>query len=159
MDVATCTATSTALLLQRQLAERHFQLEELEDCETSTTDVLLNTDRSVALGGTNGPLYTAGHGTWEENFKRFFQMKLMRTFITGADGSDPNEMGEFEYTVERTYNGECFMVGGSTIAMNGEILDVDEIFGERRVGFFNMIDTTEERERNLMDGENGQQVE
>ena len=31
---------------------------------------------------------------------------------------------------------------GSLIAVNGEILDIDEIFGDRRVGFFNMIDTT-----------------
>jgi hypothetical protein len=42
-------------------------------------------------------------------------------------------------------------VGASVFAMTGDILDVDEIFGDRRVGFFNMIDTTEERESNSMD--------
>ena len=42
-------------------------------------------------------------------------------------------------------------MGGRVFAMNGEILDVDEIFGERRLGYFNMIDTTEERLNNAME--------
>ena len=158
-------ASTTSLNIKRPVDRLHFQLEELEDAETCTTDVLLNTDMSVTLGGTNGPLYVSSHGTWsescqylqddlssEEDFKRFFEMKVTRNFITGAgkgDSSDGN-MGEFEYSVERTYKGECFLVGGSVFAMNGEILDVDEIFGDRRVGFFNMIDTTAERENNSM---------
>ena len=150
---------STALHLQRPVGGRHFQLEELEDAEASTTDVLLNPDMTVTLGGTNGPLYVSSHGTWSEScvgvgnddqnaedFKRLFTMKLTRRFVTGAEGTDATDVGEFEYDVQRTYEGECFLVGGSVFAMNGEILDVDEIFGERRVGFFNMIDTTEERE-------------
>ena len=161
------TITPTTLHdLQRPVGGLHFQLEELEDAETSTTDVLLNTDATVTLGGTNGPLYKDAHGTWTENsqfvqddqnegetFKREFEMKLTRTFITGADNDNEmnTDVGEFEYSVERTYAGECFLVGGSVFAMNGEIMDVDEIFGERRVGFFNMIDTTEEREINDMD--------
>ncbi|KAL9180862.1 hypothetical protein ACHAXT_011315 [Thalassiosira profunda] len=163
--------TNTALHLQRQavdrgasiglpLAGRHFQLEELEDAEASTTDVLLNPDMTVTLGGTNGPLYVSSHGTWSESgqddqtaedFQRTFQMKLTRRFASGAEGQDGTEVGKFEYDVERTYEGEGFLVGGSVLAMNGEILDVDEIFGERRVGFFNMIDTTEEREENAME--------
>jgi len=157
-------STTTTLLLQRPVSGRHFQLEELEDAETSTTDVLLNADMTVTLGGTNGPLYTASSGTWSESsqflkddqnepeeFKRMFELKLTRRFITGADGPEgTTEIGEFEYDVERTYRGECFIVGESTFAMNGEILDVDEVFGDRRLGFFNMIDTTEERENNAM---------
>ena len=155
--------------LDMPVGGRHFQLEELEDAETSTTDVLLNIDATVTLGGTNGPLYKDAHGTWTEscqldyndqhlpveqcdgdNFKRFFEMKLTRTFHTGFEERDTTKIGEFDYSVERTYAGECFLVGGRIFAMSGEILDVDEIFGQRRVGFFNMIDTTEERENNFM---------
>eukprot|EP00581_Thalassiosira_minuscula_P006153 CAMPEP_0183743060 /NCGR_PEP_ID=MMETSP0737-20130205/65022_1 /TAXON_ID=385413 /ORGANISM="Thalassiosira miniscula, Strain CCMP1093" /LENGTH=208 /DNA_ID=CAMNT_0025978663 /DNA_START=13 /DNA_END=639 /DNA_ORIENTATION=- len=158
-------SASTSLHLQRDIGGRHFQLEELEDSEASTTDILLNNDRSVTLGSTNGPLYIASSGIWSEScqflhedqenpdeFRRSFEMKLARTFVTGDDNSqDATDIGEFQYEVERTYVGECYLVGGSVFAMNGEILDVDEIFGERRVGFFNMIDTTEERENNAMD--------
>lgn len=153
------TTTTTVLNLQRPVAGIHFQLEELEDAEACSTDVLLNADLTVSLGETDGPRYTASSGIWSEtsttyniedpeNFKRHFEMKISRTFVTGADSKDENELGEFEYNVERTYTGECFLVGESTIAVNGEILDVDEIFGDRRVGFFNMIDATEEREAN-----------
>lgn len=76
----------------------------------------------------------------EENFQRFFTMKLKRTFISGTDNEkNTHEIGEFKYSVERTYTGECFLVGGTLIAMNGEIHDIDEMFGDRRVGFFNMV--------------------
>ncbi|KAL7530124.1 hypothetical protein ACHAWF_003251 [Thalassiosira exigua] len=150
-------ASASALNLQRPVGGRHFQLEELEDAEAASTDVLLNPDRTVTLGGTDGPLYISSSGSWSEscqymqddqsegeNFKRLFEMKLTRKFATGSEGTDQSDIGEFEYDVERTYRGECFLVGGSVFAMNGEISDVDEIFGERRVGFFNMIDTTQE---------------
>eukprot|EP00571_Detonula_confervacea_P016764 CAMPEP_0172297512 /NCGR_PEP_ID=MMETSP1058-20130122/505_1 /TAXON_ID=83371 /ORGANISM="Detonula confervacea, Strain CCMP 353" /LENGTH=217 /DNA_ID=CAMNT_0013006673 /DNA_START=120 /DNA_END=773 /DNA_ORIENTATION=+ len=170
---ASASTYSTSLNLQQQpFSDRHFQLEELEDAETSTTDVLLNSDLTVSLGETDGPLYTAAEGTWSEdceymsvsdddydqstldvenNLKRSFTMKLARTFVTGVEKAEAStDIGEIKYSVERTYKGECTLVGGSVFAMNGEILDVDEIFGDRRVGFFNMIDATEERENNAM---------
>lgn len=153
----------TSLRLQRPMSDRHFQLEELEDAETSTTDVVLNGDRTVTLAGTNGPLYVASHGTWSDRVagpddepasgeasRRLFEMTVARTFVTGMDEADATKVGEFEYSVERTYKGECSLVGGSLLSMTGEILDVDEIFGDRRVGFFNMIDTSEERELHKM---------
>ena len=80
-----------------------------------------------------------------EEFQRTFTMKLTRTFISGSDNEKNTNIGEFNYSVERTYAGNIQLVGGSLLAVNGEILDIDEIFGDRRVGFFNMIDTTEER--------------
>lgn len=138
---------------------RNFQLEELEDAESACTDILLNSDLTLTVGETDGPRYVTADGTWSEslvglhsddqsgdgsNFKRYFSMKLRRTFVGGTEEKDSTDMGEFEYSVERRYDGECYLVGGSTFAMNGDILDVDEIFGERRVGFFNMIDTTVE---------------
>jgi hypothetical protein len=168
----TARRPDAALCLQRPVGGRHFQLEELEDAETSTTDVLLNADRTVTLGVTNGPRFLSGRGSWSESvagyksddqsspgtFTRLFNMRLERTYLGGNKkkegdaewGYTDTNIGEFAYTVDRTYTGECFIVGGSVFAMTGDILDVDEIFGDRRVGFFNMIDTTEERESNLM---------
>ena len=109
----------------------HFQLEELEDAETSTSEVMLNDDLTVSLGETDGPRYIASEGSWtesyigeeqEENFQRCFTMKLTRTFVFGDDNQSHNtNIGEFQYSVERTYTGEVFLVGGAVLAMNGEI--------------------------------------
>ncbi|KAL7528279.1 hypothetical protein ACHAWF_002505 [Thalassiosira exigua] len=140
---------------------RHFQLEEFEDSEASISLVFLASDGVAALGVTDGPICASSRGTWSEAIRassrddraegrddaRTFAMTLTRRFSSGCDGSDPAAMGRFEYEVERTYVGERYLVGGSVLAMSGEILDVDEFFGERRVGFFQMIDTTEERDR------------
>lgn len=132
------------------IGDKHFQLEELEDSEKSTTDIILNNDYTVTVGRTDGPLLSSCHGTWSESSestdgnqdKTFFDMKLSRTYVAGGDSKDVTGIGEFEYTVERTFKGEATLVGGSLIAMEGVVLDVDEIFGTREVGFFNMIDTT-----------------
>jgi hypothetical protein len=131
------------------IGDKHFQLEELEDSEKSTTDIILNSDYTVTVGKTDGPLISSWYGTWElsdgNQDKTFFDMKLSRTYVAGGDSKDVTGIGEFEYTVERTFKGEATLVGGSLIAMEGVVLDVDEIFGIREVGFFNMIDTTEAR--------------
>lgn len=134
------------------IGDKHFQLEELEDSEKSTTDIILNSDYTVTVGKTDGPLLSYSHGTWGESEstdgnqdRTIFGMKLSRTYVAGGDSKDDTGIGEFEYTVERTFKGEATLVGGSLIAMEGVVLDVDEIFGTREVGFFNMIDTTEAR--------------
>ena len=82
-----------------------------------------------------------------------------------------SNIGKFTYAVERLYIGECFVVGGCVLAMNGDIIDAttntayygEEDDGEveggggveqqqrRKVGYFNMIDTTDERIANSMD--------
>jgi len=100
-------------------------------------------------------------GTWSESFedkrseggvgRRLFSMSLRRKYISGNKGKDTMDVGEFEYEVERSYMGEITLVGGTLLAMNGEIYDVDEIFGERKVGFFNMIDTTEARKNDSVE--------
>ena len=55
-------------LVSQPLAGLHLQLEELEDAETSTTEVFLNDDFTVTLGETDGPRYIASEGTWSESF-------------------------------------------------------------------------------------------
>ena len=116
---------------------KHFQLEELEDAETCTTDIFLNTDNTITVGQTNGPLFLSGSGTWstsmKENDKTFFEMVLRRRYQTGKEERQTTDIGEFEYNVDRTFRGELTVVGGTALAVNGEILDVDETFGDRRV--------------------------
>ncbi|KAL7469249.1 hypothetical protein ACHAXS_009508 [Conticribra weissflogii] len=155
-------SSSTALnLFQTKAYGRHYQLEELEDAESASTDIILNEDNTITLGRTDGPFYVEASGTWSEAFedkrseggvgRRLFSMSLRRKYISGNKGKDTTDIGEFEYEVERSYMGEITLVGGSLLAMNGEIYDVDEIFGERKVGFFNMIDTTEARKNDSVE--------
>lgn len=48
------------------IGDKHFQLEELEDSEKSTTDIILNIDYTVTVGRTDGPLLSSSHGTWSD---------------------------------------------------------------------------------------------
>lgn len=126
---------------------KHFQLEELEDADSCTTDIFLNSDNTLTVGETDGPRFLSGEGTWttsttttspssnddDEYNKTLFEMILNRRYQTGKEGKQTTDIGEFEYNVERTFRGELTLVGGTALAMNGEILDVDEMFGDRRV--------------------------
>lgn len=133
------------------IAGKHFQLEELEDAEKCTTDIILNSDMTVTVGSTDGPFFSSSYGTWSESTdessedRAGFEMKLSRTYTAGGDSKDATDIGEFTYEVERTFSGSLTIVGGTLAAMEGVILDIDELFGTREVGFFNMIDTTEAR--------------
>ena len=194
------------------MSGRHFQLEELEDAETCTTDITLNDDSSITLGITNGPrcIVEESSGSWSAddysprmmmgpttmvgdsnsiiasaaavddgngNDGQMFQMTLKRVYPAGAANGDDDysngggsgtewyantksNIGKFTYTVQRLYVGECFVVGGCVLAMNGDIIDATAQYGEEggggegqqiKVGYFNMIDTTDERIANSMD--------
>ena len=70
------------------LAQKEFQLEELEDREERETEVWLNQDGSVTLGKTNGPLVKDYRGDWhlietasEED--KPFRMRLTRVYDAG----------------------------------------------------------------------------
>jgi hypothetical protein len=137
---------------RESLMGRRFQLEEKEDRANCITELLLNSDHTVAVGQSDGPLFTIATGSWSFDQELFpldvaFAMTLDRTFKAGYKGTD---MGEFTFVVSRTYVGSLTQVGG-VIAVEGSIYkDPDEeddgtttttaIMG--RVGFFSMIDTT-----------------
>jgi hypothetical protein len=139
------------------LADRYFQLEEMEDAETATTEVFLNADQTAVVGKTDGPLFIKAEGTWKQNNdednnnnnNNAFEMVLTRRFQAGKEERLSTDMGEFEFDVVRTFTGELTMVGASA-AVQGGIHSSDEILGDQEVGFFNMIDTTDER---LLGGE------
>ncbi|KAL7497313.1 hypothetical protein ACHAWT_005760 [Skeletonema menzelii] len=159
LSIGSATSVSTSgdaipspLSARSSIAGKHFQLEELEDAEKCTTDILLNSDMTVTVGCTDGPFFSSSYGTWSESTDEssegsaVFEMKLSRTYTAGGDSKDPTDIGEFTYEVERSFSGLLTVVGGSLVAMEGVILDVDDMFGSREVGFFNMIDTTEARD-------------
>jgi hypothetical protein len=124
--------------------ERYFQLEELEDQETATTELFLKADSTVEFGKTDGPLYIEASGTWKELSSGKFDMILKRTFEAGTEQEKYTDMGEFDFEVERTFTGEMAMVG-ECVAVTGTMHALDAVLGDEEVGYFNMIDTTKER--------------
>merc|ERR1719409_1113653 len=124
--------------------DKTYQLEELEDQETCTSEVFLQADRTIYFGDTDGPIPVECEGRWDvEPETNSFRMAIKRTFGTGSDSRD---MGEFSFDVEKLYMGEMTMVGES-VAIQGTVLVRDEFNPEveKEVGYFNMIDGTQDR--------------
>jgi len=118
--------------------DKYYQLEEMEDKQTCTTELFLKADRTVIFGNTDGPQYLVASGSWEvEPNTNNFKMTLTRRFSTGQSNTD---MGEFNFDVTRTFQGELTMVGDSVGVVGGTNTQADQ-----DVGYFNMIDTTGER--------------
>jgi hypothetical protein len=126
-------------------AGRYFQLEELEDRDSSTTELYLHVNQTVSTGATDGPSPIATSGTWKQDPDGQFTLVLSRTFETGKEKAQPTDVGEFNFTVNRSYVGEMTFVGAN-VAVTGIMHNVDETFGDQEIGYFNMIDTTEERQ-------------
>jgi hypothetical protein len=120
----------------------------MEDKETCTTELFLNTDRTITFGESNGPLAASAVGEWQVTpGTNDFTMTIMRSFNSGQSNTD---MGEFDFKVARTYVGDMTMVG-ACVGITGATF-VEAASGEEKaeVGYFNMIDSTDERaERNM----------
>eukprot|EP00536_Pseudo-nitzschia_multiseries_P016600 jgi/Psemu1/168446/gw1.1162.11.1 len=126
---------------------KYYQLEELEDSDNCTTELFLKEDGSVDVMETDGPIFTKAVGTWYIQENRF-AMTITKTFSTGIDNKkDATAMGEFSFDVERVFEGDMTVVGGTEVAINGKIFAEDIITSkmDKEVGFFNMIDGTELR--------------
>ena len=124
-------------------SEKHFQLEESEDADTSTTEVFLRRDRTVEVGKTDGPVFLDATGTWEHGPDGHFKMNLKRTFQAGRGPLKAMDIGEFSYDVERSFTGDIGKVGQS-VAVSGSIHFQDDQRGDEKVGYFNLIDTHKE---------------
>lgn len=46
------------------LSKEYYQLEEMEDRDTCTTELFLRADGVIEFGDTDGPKYLAAAGTW-----------------------------------------------------------------------------------------------
>lgn len=131
--------TRCNIALSSSVAGKHFQLEELEDKETCTTDIFLTEDMKVEVGETNGPPPSKSIGTWEEG-DGSFKMVIERIFGAGRGAVESTDLGEFEYSVTRTFKGEITEVGNN-LAITGTIT-CNKLDSE--VGYFNLIDTSSE---------------
>lgn len=119
-------------------------MEEMEDQDSETTEVYLNTDLSVDFAETNGPPYVQAAGSWKQDDDGGFEMVLKRTFESGRESKDPTDVGPVLYSTFRTFIGNVGKVGAK-VSVEGTIHDNDRKDGQdRSVGFFEMIDTTEE---------------
>ena len=141
------------------MENEYFQLEELEDSESCTTEIYLQSDGEVVIGQTDGPIFVNAKGIWELSADNKFRMSISRSYKTGQSGTD---MGEFMYSTERIFLGEITSIG-SAVGIAGAILpgsDSGIHFGDGfdptyEIGYFNMIDTTSARiqQRGLGDDE------
>mmetsp|Transcript_17887 Transcript_17887/g.41393 ORF Transcript_17887/g.41393 Transcript_17887/m.41393 type:complete len:192 (-) Transcript_17887:156-731(-) len=126
------------------IADRYFQLEELEDKETATTEVHLRGDHSVEIGETDGPEPCDYTANWRLEEDGSFRMELLRTFDAGTEEREKTDIGKFKYNVPRVLTGEVTLVG-TAVSVEGVMHSIDPELGDRVVGFFNMIDTTDIR--------------
>ncbi len=137
------TKKPLTIMYRIRCENKYYQLEELEDADNCTTELFLKEDGTVDIGETDGPLFTKAVGRWEIK-ENSFAMTMTKTFTTG---NEKNDMGEFSFDVERVFEGDMTVVGGTEVAINGKIFAEDIITEkyEKEVGFFNMIDGTEQR--------------
>lgn len=137
------TKKPLTIMYRIRCENKYYQLEELEDADNCTTELFLKEDGTVDIGETDGPLFTKAVGSWEIK-ENSFAMTITKTFKTG---NEKNDMGEFSFDVERVFEGDMTVVGGTEVAINGKIFAEDIITEkfEKEVGFFNMIDGTEQR--------------
>uniref|UniRef100_A0A7S2ETZ8 Phospholipid scramblase n=1 Tax=Trieres chinensis TaxID=1514140 RepID=A0A7S2ETZ8_TRICV len=136
----TSTDSTTSLSALISPAAKFFQLEELEDRDNSITELYLEPNGVVMVGETDGPIVKEVSGTWSTSPDGTkFIMNIRRTFE-----SIGREIGEFSFTVERRYEGE-FVFVGALVAVSGDMHNVDDMLGDMKVGWFNMLDTTDAR--------------
>jgi hypothetical protein len=89
-------------------------------------------------------MFVYATGEWKKLADDTFRMVLMRKYDAGKETKKSTDMGEFSFAVERIFTGSIAYVGDK-VAIEGTIHAVDEELGDREVGFFEMIDSTQER--------------
>lgn len=126
----------------------------MEDRDSCTTEVILNANNSVTALNTNGPLYASATGTWKlDGTTDDFTMTLNRTYESGKDSKIVTDMGVFSFTTIRSFIGQLKKIGDKQ-GVEGSVYDVDSGTTDRKVGFFEMIETTvgEDGEASLRGG-------
>lgn len=131
-------------LMDVSAGQKFFQLEEMEDKETSTTDLFLNRDGTVTVGETDGPIPKDARGEWSQKSDGTFRMTLIRSYEAGKEKTLDTDVGEFAYETERLFTGTEITMVGNCLSVSGSIHHMDE-HGDQEVGYFIMIDTTKAR--------------
>lgn len=151
----TMTSSPSPLLLLRQLSNRYFQLEELEDADRHCTEVFLHEDSKVTMGVSDGPKTVDASATWaalqlfqqeddddDDDDAVTVELTIRRTYRAGHKKRKASDMGEFEFDTVRILTGKLCLVGAK-LAIAGTIHLADDREASV-VGYFNMIDTTDE---------------
>jgi len=93
--------TSSTVLFPIRCYDKYYQLEEMEDRDSCTTELFLAADGNIEFGDTDGPLPTSSVGKWEvPDGTNDYTMYITRSFNTGQDNTD---MGSFSF--ESKYGG------------------------------------------------------
>lgn len=126
------------------LAGKEFQLEEKEDRDVEQTRIWLHPDGMVTLQDTDGPQFTRYQGRWSmlNDGPNPFRMLLDRVYGGGMTPIHSTDIGEFDYTVRREFQGDVQMVGG-LVTVEGVVHLLDEN-GQKdyEVGYFALIDSS-----------------
>jgi len=92
----------TYLLLP--LAE-YYQLEEMEDKDTCTTELFLRADGVIEFGDTDGPQPNHSEGRWTvPDGTNDYSMEIKRRFGAGQSNTD---VGEFDFVRKCNKNANC----------------------------------------------------
>lgn len=120
----------------------------MEDQEDCTTEVILNPDLSVTVLETNGPPFVKAVASWKKEDDGTFEMEMQRFYEAGAESKASSDMGPFSFSTIRKFQGQMSKIGAK-VGIEGAILD--GLNEEKKVGYFEMIDTTvgEEGEEGL----------
>lgn len=147
-------------LAASSLYSRSFQLEENEGGGSQITQVILNSDHTIQVGMTDGPIPAIAQGTWMiQEDDGLFAMHLVRTFsatgygsASGGYGIDDgsSNVGDFSYSLERdfiagdiTQVGECLALSGTAHAITeDDVLGLESEL-DAKVGYFTMLDVTD----------------
>jgi len=140
---------SSTVLRPIRCYDKYYQLEEMEDRDTCTTELFLRADGGIEFGDTDGPRPASIEGSWSvPDGTNDYSMTITRTFGAGNDHTD---VGEFAFALTRRYAGDMTTVGAS-VAVTGTMMSTSDTApqGQEReveveVGYFNMIDATDER--------------
>ena len=131
-----------------RLIGKYFQIEEMEDRDACTTEVILNPDHTVTPLETNGPIHKEASGTWTlDSLSGEFVMTLSRTYEAGYSSKVPTSVGVFAFTTVRKFVGRLYNIGVKQ-GISGNIFDISDGAADdasqepRNVGYFEMIDST-----------------
>jgi len=92
---------SSTVLFPIRCYDKYYQLEEMEDRDSCTTELFLAADGNIEFGDTDGPVYTKAEGYWEvAPGTNDYSMFITRTYKTGNDNTD---MGEFSFESKYKY--------------------------------------------------------
>jgi hypothetical protein len=144
MSATALNGMNPARAMALEVADKYFQIEEMEDKEKCITEILFDSDHKLEVTITDGPQPASSEGKWMCTEDGGIHFTVMRRFSAGQPQIQDTDVGEFDFKVTREYIGTMEKVGG-LIAFSGGIHRINSEEGDAEVGFFEMIDTTMSR--------------